>query len=96
MKSYQQTGLARSITRYFQEYLPTLRGMSRRTIQTYRDGMILFLGFSAKVRIRIKVAGVSHFKVATVSHIKVAGPSHFEVATHSHFEPATCQRSFIR
>lgn len=48
MKSYQQTGLARSITRYFQEYLPTLRGMSRRTIQTYRDGMILFLGFSAK------------------------------------------------
>ncbi len=48
MKSYQQTGLARSITRYFQEYLPMLRGMSRRTIQTYRDGMILFLGFSAK------------------------------------------------
>jgi integrase/recombinase XerD len=48
MKTYKQTGLARSITRYFQEYLPTLRGMSRRTIQTYRDGMILFLGFSSK------------------------------------------------
>jgi integrase/recombinase XerD len=48
MKSYQLTGLARSITRYFQEYLPTLRGMSRRTIQTYRDGMVLFLGFSSK------------------------------------------------
>lgn len=48
MKSYQQSGLARSITRYFQEYLPTLRGMSHRTIQTYRDGMILFLKFSSK------------------------------------------------
>ena len=43
MKSYQKSGLARSITRYFQEYLPTLRGMSRRTIQTYRDSMIVFL-----------------------------------------------------
>ena len=48
MKSYQQSGLARAITRYFQEYLPTLRGMSRRTIQTYRDGMVLFLGFSSR------------------------------------------------
>lgn len=47
MKSYQKSGLARSITRYFQEYLPTLRGMSRRTIQTYRDGMIVFLRFSS-------------------------------------------------
>lgn len=48
MKTYQQTGLARSITHYFQEYLPMLRGMSHRTIQTYRDGMILFLRFSSK------------------------------------------------
>jgi site-specific recombinase XerD len=48
MRTYKQSGLARSITRYFQEYLPTLRGMSRRTIETYRDGMILFLGFSSK------------------------------------------------
>jgi site-specific recombinase XerD len=48
MKTYQPTQLGRSIVRYFQEYLPTLRGMSRHTIQSYRDGMILYLGFAAK------------------------------------------------
>jgi site-specific recombinase XerD len=48
MKTYQPTELGRSIVHYFQEYLPTLRGMSQHTIQSYRDGMILFLGFAAK------------------------------------------------
>lgn len=47
MKAYQPNDLGRSIVRYFQEYLPALRGMSRHTIQSYRDGMILFLGFTA-------------------------------------------------
>jgi len=47
MKAYQPNDLGRSIVRYFQEYLPALRGMSRHTIQSYRDGMILFLGFAA-------------------------------------------------
>lgn len=47
MKAYQPTGLGRSIVRFFQEYLPALRGMSRHTIRSYRDGMILFLGFAA-------------------------------------------------
>jgi integrase/recombinase XerD len=50
MRAYQPTGLGRSIVRFFQEYLPTLRGMSRHTIQSYRDAMILFLGFVAKDR----------------------------------------------
>jgi integrase/recombinase XerD len=50
MKAYQPTGLGRSIVRFFQEYLPTLRGMSRHTIRSYRDGMILFLGFAVKDR----------------------------------------------
>lgn len=48
MKAYQPTMLGRSIVRFFQEYLPTLRGMSQHTIRSYRDGMILFLGFAAK------------------------------------------------
>jgi len=48
MKAHQPTGLGRSIVRFFQQYLPTLRGMSRHTIQSYRDGMILFLHFAAK------------------------------------------------
>lgn len=47
MKAYQPTDLGRPIVRFFQEYLPTLRGMSRHTIRSYRDGMILFLGFAA-------------------------------------------------
>lgn len=46
MKAYQPTDLGRPIVRFFQEYLPTLRGMSRNTIRSYRDGMILFLGFA--------------------------------------------------
>ena len=48
MKKYQPTQLGRAVVRFFQEYLPTLRGMSRHTIQSYRDSMILFLGFAAK------------------------------------------------
>ena len=48
MKKYQPTQLGRCVVRFFQEYLPTLRGMSRHTIQSYRDCMILFLGFAAK------------------------------------------------
>jgi len=52
MKKYQPTELGRCVVRFFQEYLPTLRGMSRHTIQSYRDGMILFLGFAATDRKR--------------------------------------------
>ncbi|MFN0314551.1 MAG: tyrosine-type recombinase/integrase [Burkholderiales bacterium] len=47
MKKYQPTELGRCVVRFFQEYLPTLRGMSRHTIQSYRDSMILFLRFAA-------------------------------------------------
>lgn len=47
MKKYQATQLGRAVVRFFQEYLPTLRGMSRNTIQSYRDSMILYLGFAA-------------------------------------------------
>jgi integrase/recombinase XerD len=48
MKAHQPTGLGRPIVRFFQQYLPVLRGMSHHTIQSYRDGMILFLHFAAK------------------------------------------------
>ncbi|TIR16157.1 MAG: integrase [Mesorhizobium sp.] len=46
MKAYQPTDLGRPIVRFFQEYLPTLRGMSRHTIRSYRDSMVLFLRFT--------------------------------------------------
>ncbi len=48
MKRYPPTALARAVVRFFQEYLPTLRGMSRHTIASYRDGMTLFLQFAAR------------------------------------------------
>jgi integrase/recombinase XerD len=48
MRSYQPTRLGRCIVRFFQEYLPSLRGMSKNTIESYRDGMVLFLKFTAK------------------------------------------------
>ncbi len=47
MRPYKPTGLGRCIVRFFQEYLPSLRGMSRHTIQSYRDSMVLFLRFAA-------------------------------------------------
>lgn len=47
MTQHQSTALGRSIARFFQEYLPTLRGMSPHTIRSYRDTMVLFLRFAA-------------------------------------------------
>ena len=47
MTQQQSTALGRSIARFFQEYLPTLRGMSPHTIRSYRDTMVLFLRFAA-------------------------------------------------
>jgi integrase/recombinase XerD len=48
MRPYQPTGLGRCLVRFFQEYLPSLRGMSLHTIHSYRDSLVLFLQFSAK------------------------------------------------
>jgi len=39
--------LARILVKYFQEYLPTLRGMSQHTIRSYRDAILLYLRFAA-------------------------------------------------
>jgi site-specific recombinase XerD len=39
--------LARTLVKYFQDYLPTLRGMSSHTIRSYRDAIILYLRFLA-------------------------------------------------
>ena len=42
MKKYQPTELGRGVARFFQEYLPTLRGMSRHTIQSYAMFSLMF------------------------------------------------------
>lgn len=46
-RSARPNALARILVKYFQEYLPTLRGMSTHTIRSYRDSIILYLRFAA-------------------------------------------------
>lgn len=44
------TSFARALSRYFFEYLPTERGLSEDTIQSYRDAMSLLLEFCERER----------------------------------------------
>ncbi|MCY3840097.1 MAG: tyrosine-type recombinase/integrase [Gammaproteobacteria bacterium] len=39
--------LSRCIVRFFQDYLPRLRGLSAHTIHSYRDALVLYLRFAA-------------------------------------------------
>lgn len=48
MKRKSSTELAQLIQRFFEEYLPGLRGMSTHTIRSYRDALVLFLRFLAR------------------------------------------------
>jgi integrase/recombinase XerD len=48
MKPHRSNALGRSLVRFFQEYLPTLRGMSQHTIHGYRDAVVLFLRYLAE------------------------------------------------
>jgi len=47
MKPIRPNKLGTCIVRFFQEYLPTLRGMRLHTIRSYRDAVVLFLRFAA-------------------------------------------------
>lgn len=47
MKPRQPTELGRAVMRFFECYLPSLRGMSVHTIRSYRDALALFLRFAA-------------------------------------------------
>ena len=47
MKTHQPTQLGRGVVRFFQEYLPSLRGMSPHTLRSYRDALVLVLRFVA-------------------------------------------------
>lgn len=47
MKHNRPNDLGRSVVRFFQDYLPTLRGMSQHTICSYRDALVLFFQFTA-------------------------------------------------
>lgn len=47
MRSRRPADLGRAVFRFFEEYLPHLRGMSAHTIKSYRDALVLFLRFAA-------------------------------------------------
>jgi integrase/recombinase XerD len=47
MKKKTSPELAQLIQRFFEEYLPGMRGMSTHTIRSYRDATVLFLRFIA-------------------------------------------------
>lgn len=48
MRTRGPTELGRCVRRFFEEYLPALRGMSTHTIRSYRDALVLFLRFAAE------------------------------------------------
>lgn len=69
MKHHRPNALGRSVVRFFQEYLPGLRGMSAHTIRSYRDALVLFFRFSAKRTGRaIADLDLSDFTAAQVTH----------------------------
>jgi hypothetical protein len=47
MKKKSSPELAQLIQRFFEDYLPGLRGVSTHTIRSYRDALVLFLRFLA-------------------------------------------------
>ena len=48
MKPRYPTDLGQCLMRFFQDYLPMLRGMSVNTIHSYRDTLVLWLQFTAR------------------------------------------------
>jgi integrase/recombinase XerD len=67
MKTVKPNALARTLVKFFQEYLPTLRGMSTHTIRSYRDGLVLYLRFvSTRKRCGIESLDIEHLSAAQV------------------------------
>lgn len=48
MKPPSSPELGRLVVSFFQEYLPTQRGMSPHTLRSYRDAIVLWLQFAAR------------------------------------------------
>jgi len=48
MKRNLPNDLGKALVRFFQDYLPTLRGLSQHTIRGYRDAIVLFLRYVAE------------------------------------------------
>ena len=69
MKTQQPTQLGRGVVRFFQEYLPSLRGMSPHTLRSYRDAMVLLLRFVAHDAHRpIEVLEITDLSAERIAH----------------------------
>jgi site-specific recombinase XerD len=67
MKRASHATLGYWVQPFFQEYLPTLRGMSLHTIRSYRDALLLFLRFLAQdTRRRIETLAITDLSAASV------------------------------
>jgi site-specific recombinase XerD len=67
MKSVKHNALGRILVKFFQEYLPTLRGMSTHTVHSYRDGLVLYLRFvSSRKRCGIEGLDIENLTAAQV------------------------------
>jgi site-specific recombinase XerD len=67
MKANLATDFGHCVQRFFQDYLPQLRGMSIHTIKSYRDALVLFLKFTsddtAKSVEKIQISDLSRDRV---------------------------------
>lgn len=67
MKVDPATAFGQSVQRFFQDYLPQLRGMSIHTIKSYRDALVLFLRFTGddtgKPIEKIQLSDLNHDRV---------------------------------
>ena len=80
MKHRLPTDLARALFRFFQEYLPTQRGMSLHTIRSYRDAVVLLLRYLAQEKHRrIEALELADFTAERVTRFL----RHLETDRHS-------------
>lgn len=80
MKRRLPTVLAHNLLRFFQDYLPTQRGMRLHTIRSYRDAMLLFLRFTAKdTHRRIEALEIADFTAERVTRFL----RHLEIDRHN-------------
>ena len=80
MKRRLPTALARALFGFFQEYLPTQRGMSLHTIRSYRDAVLLFLRYTAQAkRQRLEALELNDFTVERVTRFL----RHLETERHN-------------
>ena len=69
MKRKASPELAQLIQRFFEDYLPGLRGMSTHTIHSYRDATVLFLRFIARETGR----GIETLEITDLTAARVEG-----------------------